>query len=197
MVSRTTRNRKMNIMNESIKFLFEKHLSDKAVNGYSNVYEDLFSPRKNDPISLLEIGIGTLNPTHSNMLFWKVKYPEYQPGASLRAFREYFPNGTIYGVDIQEDCLIYEERIKTFLMDSTDKITTDEVFGGVKFDFIVDDGDHRYETQIKTFENFFGKLNSNGVYILEDLENPDELLKYFATTKFNYELRDRMIIITR
>ena len=184
---------------ESIKVLFEKHLSDKAINGYSDVYDHFFYPWKDKYITLLEIGIGTLNPTHSNMLFWEEKYPEYRPGASLRAFKEYFPHGLIYGIDVNEDCMISdEERIKTFLMDSTDKITSDDIFGSLsKFNFIVDDGDHRYETQIKTFENFFGKLRSDGVYILEDLENPKELLEYFSTTKFDYALRDRMIIIKK
>jgi hypothetical protein len=182
---------------EPIEFYFEKYFSDKNVNGYSDVYNDVFSPWKNNNIRLLEIGIGTLNPTHSNMLFWKDKHPEYLPGASLRAFKDYFPNGTIYGIDTQPDCIINESQIITGLVDSTNKIECDDYFYGLKFDFIIDDGDHNYLSQIKTFENFFGKMKHDGIYLLEDLETPDELLKYFSSTKFNYEMRDGMIIIRK
>lgn len=182
---------------EPIEFYFEKYLSDKGENGYSNVYNEVFSSRRDECINLLEIGIGTLNPTHSNMLFWKDKYPEYLPGASLKAFRDYFPKGAILGIDIQPDCMITDTRIATYLVDSTDKIACDEIFNGYEFDFIIDDGDHNYISQIKTFENFFGKLCHSGVYLLEDLESPDELVKYFSSKKFNWEMRDRMIIIRK
>ena len=182
---------------ETIEFYFEKYLSDKGENGYSNVYNEVFSPRRNDYVKLLEIGIGTLNPTHSNMLLWKDKHPEYQPGASLRAFQDYFSNGTIIGIDLQVDCMIRDKRIGTFMVDSTDKIACDEIFFGYPLDIIIDDGDHNYISQIKTFENFFGKIRTGGVYLLEDLESPDELVKYFSSTKFNWEMRDRMIIIRK
>ena len=184
-------------MENNIEFYFEKYLSDKGENGYSNVYNEVFSPRRNDYVKLLEIGIGTLNPTHSNMLFWKDKHPEYQPGASLRAFRDYFPKGAILGIDIQEDCMISDTRIATYMVNSIDKIACDDIFNGYKFDFIIDDGDHNYISQIKTFENFFGKLSPGGVYILEDLESPQDLMNYFVSTKFNWEMRDRMIIIRK
>jgi len=184
-------------MENNIEFYFEKYLSDKGENGYSNVYNDVFSPRRDECINLLEIGIGTLSPTHSNMLFWKDKHTEYLPGASLRSFRDYFPNGAILGIDIQPDCMIRDTRIATYMVDSTDKIACDDIFNGYKFDFIIDDGDHNYISQIKTFENFFGKLYLGGIYILEDLESPQELIKYFSSTKFNWEMRDRMIIIRK
>ena len=182
---------------EIIEFYFEKYLSDKGINGYSDVYNEIFTPDRDKFITLLEIGIGTLNQTNSNMLFWKDNHPTYLHGASLRAFRDYFPRGIIHGIDIQPDCMISDERIYTHLLNSTDKIAVDEEFFAMKFDFIIDDGDHNYLSQIKTFENFFGKLAVNGVYILEDLENPDELMKYFSTTTFNHVLRDRMIIIRK
>ena len=185
-------------MENSINYYFEKYLSDKGENGYSDIYDEIFSSRRNDFVTLLEIGIGTLNPTNSNMLFWKNAHPGYLPGASLRAFNDYFfPHGFIYGIDIQPDCMITDGRIKTYLINSTDKITVDEEFFCIKFDFIIDDGDHNYLSQIKTFENFFGKLAINGVYILEDLESPDKLREYFSQTKFNYEFRDGLILIKK
>ena len=182
---------------EHINDYFKFYLSDKSENGYGDVYNEVFSPRRNDYVKLLEIGIGTLNPTHFNMLFWKEKHPEYRPGASLRAFQDYFPYGTIIGIDIQEDCMMKDKRIGTFMVDSTNKIACDEIFFGYPLDIVIDDGDHNYLSQIKTFENFFGKIRPRGIYLLEDLESPDELVKYFSTTKFNWEMRDRMIIIKK
>jgi hypothetical protein len=59
--------------------------------------------------SVLEIGIGTvsldppegMNHVPANMSWWKENNPEYQPGNSLRAFRDFLKTGIIYGIDIQ------------------------------------------------------------------------------------------------
>jgi len=184
-------------MKRDIKDYFDKYNSDKSVNGYTDVYNDMFNDQQDMDINLLEIGIGTLLPTHSNMLFWLNQRPTYQPGASLRAFRDYFPNGTIYGVDIQEDCMIKEERIHTFLFDSKNKKMANHYLGHIWFHYIIDDGDHSFRTQIETFENFFRFLNYEGVYILEDLESPDFLIEYFKKEGHDFELRARMIIIKK
>ena len=42
-----------------------------------------------------------------------------QPGASLRMWKDYFPNASIFGCDIDRDVLFSEERIKTFHCDQT------------------------------------------------------------------------------
>jgi len=184
-------------MTHDIKDYFIQYKSDKFDNGYCDVYNDTFRSQRKKHINLLEIGIGTLQPTHSNMLFWKERFPDYQPGASLRAFRDYFPNGNIYDVDIQEDCMIKESRITTFLFDSRNKQMANHYLGHIGFDFIVDDGDHSFRTQIETFENFFRFLTINGTYILEDLENPDYLCEYLEKNKYDFKLRDRMLIINK
>lgn len=184
-------------MENNISYYFEKHLSDKGANGYSDVYDEVFSPRRNNEVTVLEIGIGTLVVAHSNMLFWKDTHPTYLPGASLRAFRDYFPNGYIYGIDVQVDCMFSEERIETYLLDSKDMRTTEMFFGSIKFDFVIDDGDHNYLSQIKTFENFFPRIKEGGAYILEDLESPSELLEYFSKTNFDYTFRNGLILIKK
>jgi SAM-dependent methyltransferase len=181
--------------NFGIEYYFEKHLTDKGVNGYSNVYNELFAPKRYEKVNLLEIGIGTLNNTASNMLFWKNKYFSYLPGASLRAFRDYFPNGFIYGIDNQPDCMIEEDRIQTFLLDSTNQDLVYNSFPNIKFDFIIDDGDHYYESQIKTFQIFIKMLKKDGIYILEDLAYPNEIKKFFDCTNYEHNFRDGMVII--
>ena len=175
---------------DNISYYFEKYLSDKSVNGYSEIYDEVFHSRRNENIKLLEIGIGTLNNTESNMLFWKDKYYDYLPGASLRAFRDYFPNGQIYGIDIQPDCLINDDRIRTYLFNSTVKSLCDAFLFDKTFDFIIDDGDHHSDAQIKTFENLFPRLNSGGVYIIEDLAFPDDIRKYFTNSNYTHSFRN-------
>ncbi len=182
---------------ENIEFYFNKYQSDKFVNGYSGVYNELFEPRRNDPIKLLEIGIGTLNSTESNMQFWKVNHETYLPGASLKAFRDYFPKGIIHGIDIQSDCMIMEHRIYTYLVDSTQLHRVDYYLQNLTFDFIIDDGNHNIVPQLMTFENFFPRLNDGGVYILEDLAFPDALRSYFSQKTYKYEFRNGLIVIKK
>jgi hypothetical protein len=185
------------MMENDISYYFNKYLSDKAINGYSEVYNELFTPRRYDDIKLLEIGIGTLQSTESNMLFWKEKHESYLPGASLKAFRDYFFNGIIYGVDIQPDCMINEERIHTHLFNSRNKEMCNNIFSSINFDFIIDDGDHHYNAQIETFENLFNKLNKGGVYIIEDLAFPQVLKSYFEGTNHNYDFKDAGMIVIK
>ena len=42
------------------------------------------------------------------------------------------------------------------------------------FHIIIDDGDHKPESQLKTFNNFVDKLHPNGVYIIEDIWDWDK-----------------------
>jgi hypothetical protein len=175
----------------SISYYFEKYSSDKHENGYSEIYDEIFSLKKYDDINLLEIGIGTLNYSNSNMIFWKNKHENYFPGASLRAFRDYFPNGKIFGADRQPDCMIFfEERIHTFLFDSTIKNDCDKFLFNLMFDFIVDDGDHYFKSQTQTFENLYPKLKPGGIYVIEDLAFPQEIKNYFENTEYNYNFRN-------
>src|SRR5579871_4109364 len=70
--------------------------SDKG-NGhhnYTKLYSKLFSDIRNEKLNILEIGIGSINPTiKSNMCGCQ----NYKPGASQRGWRRYFPNAMIYG----------------------------------------------------------------------------------------------------
>lgn len=181
---------------EDFSYYFTKYATDKHPT-YTPVYNDYFGPRRNDCVNLLEIGIGTLGPGDSSMGAWKNLYrSEYKPGASLRAFKEYFQNGKIYGIDIQPDCVVEEDRIKTFLFDARNKNLCDEHLLDIKFDFIIDDSDHHADSQIKTFENMFPRLNANGVYILEDLLSPEDIRAYLETKPHQYIFRDRLVVIT-
>lgn len=61
--------------------LFNKYGCDKAVkHNYHTVYEPEFDTIRNESINILEVGVFK--------------------GDSVRAWLEFFPNATIYGIDI-------------------------------------------------------------------------------------------------
>lgn len=154
---------------EDLGALFHKYGSDKDRNGYSPLYSILFTPQRHQPVRLLEVGIGTMIPdVHSSMVGYAL--PHYRPGGSLRAWRDFFEKGSIFGMDVQKDTQITdEERISTFICDSTDAnhvrstIPFEEVF-----DIIIDDGSHYFEHQISTLKNLYPLLKQGGIYIIED-----------------------------
>ena len=165
--------------------LFNYYGSDKTKNGYANVYHALFKNLKKKEINFLEIGIGTMmQNAPSSMVGWAL--PGYKPGGSLRAWRDYFINGKIYGADIQLDTQFKEERIETFLCNSTIKTEVEKTFGdnrtGMKFDIIIDDGSHLDEHQLKTIINLFPRVNPGGYYIIEDVVPNSRILTSFMDT---------------
>jgi hypothetical protein len=87
-------------------------------------------------------------------------------------------------MDIQEDTQFAENRIVTYLCDSTDNDSVTKVMQplNITFDIIIDDGHHWDESQKKTFRNYFPYLNEGGLYIIEDIypgsnlnKSPDEI----------------------
>ncbi len=150
--------------------LFNKYGSDKDRNGYSHLYSIMFDNIKHKELNVLEIGIGTMTPGAASSM--KGYMPDtYIPGASLRAWNDYFVNSQIYGMDVQPDTMFSENRIKTYLCDSQNVNTVNNLMAGlnIKFDIIIDDGWHYDEAQKKTLKHFFPYLNDGGIYIIEDI----------------------------
>jgi hypothetical protein len=152
--------------------LFNKYASDKDRNGYLQCYYTLFNHLKNDPINFLEIGIGTLiEGVSSSMVGYALD--GYKPGGSLRAWRDFFINGRIIGIDVQPDTQFSDEpRIETYLCSSIEKDKVDalmEVLDRPQFDVILDDGSHAWEHQLQTLKNFYPYLRPGGIYIIEDI----------------------------
>jgi len=154
----------------SLNDIIQKHGSDKFKSGYSHLYQSVFSAYKNKSINYLEIGLGTLDPTvPSSFCGIFSHYEHYTPAAILKAWKEYFPNAQIYGIDVAPDCMINEDRIQTKLGSSTDSLFSQSFYPEINFDIILDDGLHTADAQFSTFQNFFGRVNSGGLYIIEDI----------------------------
>lgn len=151
--------------------LFTKYGSDKQRNGYTPLYTILFDHLRDRPMNIAEIGIGTMIPNVcSSMVGYALDH--YKPGGSLRAWRDFFGNSTIYGFDIQPDTQFQDERIKTFLCDSSDNNVLRYTIESGKlpmFDIVIDDGNHTSDSQYKTLANFFPYLTDGGVYVIEDI----------------------------
>ena len=121
-----------------------------------------------------------------------------KPGASLRVWRDYFPNAVIYGADIDRDILFTEDRIKTFYIDQLDPIAIKECWSSINekdFDFIVDDGLHTFDAGLTLFIQSIDRLSMDGVYIIEDVAINDliEYKKFFRNSEYevDYVLMNR------
>jgi hypothetical protein len=143
--------------------------SDKArAHKYTAVYSALFESRYDQPLRVLELGLGTNNPdAPSTMGVFGV------PGASLRGWRDLFPHAFIYGADIDRRILFQEDRIKTFYCDQLDASSICELWsqpdlqGGA--DIIIDDGLHTFEANMSFLERSLDNLRPGGIYVTEDI----------------------------
>lgn len=193
------------VVDNDILLLFSKYSCDKVVSGYHNEYNKILPKFKNQTINLLEVGVGTILTTPlegmssvpSSMKGWKDSNPEYFPGASLKAFSEYFKNGKIYGVDIQPDCKINEDRIETFIFDSTNSEKCTQILNDLKFDIIIDDGNHDPNFQIKTLENLYNRLNDEGYYIIENVINYEFINYYLSKNEYNYYFNNTNLAVIK
>ena len=160
----------------------EDHLWPWPAHTYADFYEMLFEQKRQAVRLVIECGIGTNNPNLESSMGIKGK-----PGASLRAWRDYFPNADILGIDIDKDILFTEERINTYYCDQADVQSVKE-FKNASFlaaasaDIIVDDGLHEFHAGKCPFENIFELLKPDGVYIIEDVSRHDRKTydQYFA-----------------
>jgi len=93
-------------------------------------------------------------------------------GGSLQMWKHYFgPRAKIFGVDINPHCeRLAEEQVQIFIGDQGDRKFLKSLAAQIpRIDVLIDDGGHTMEQQINTFEELFGHIGSQGVYICEDL----------------------------
>jgi hypothetical protein len=116
-----------------------------------NVYGPIFDIIS--PQSILEIGI--------------------KSGASLVLWHKLFPNSVIVGVDNDLTNFNNQEAIKLLHAGKIDVVEND-AYGQLfveelnHFDFIIDDGPHTHDSQIKAL-NFTQKLSQTGTMVIEDI----------------------------
>lgn len=119
---------------------------------YFDVYDRHFSSFRGKEVVILEIGV------------WQ--------GGSLQLWKDYFgPKAKIYGIDIDPRCKeMGEENIEIFTGSSSDRNFLKKVKASIpKIDILIDDGGHRFDQQIAAYEELFGHIKEDGVYLCEDL----------------------------
>lgn len=155
---------------------------ERKPHNYDQFYDVVFGQRRSSISTVLEVGIGSKNPTVKGFMG-----EQAQEGASLRMWTEYFPHSHVVGLDIDEQCLFQESRIKTFQMDQTSPGSVARVVAllrETKFDLIVDDGLHEFQAGKTLFEGAQTLLSENGIWVIEDVHAKDALKyqKFFSST---------------
>jgi hypothetical protein len=139
---------------EDLKTIASFHGADKwNSHWYAQHYERHFTRWRSRPLRLLEIGIGGFEGPTSG-------------GASLRMWKQFFPLGTIVGLDINDKSGVAEDRIHVFQGSQTDTRVLGRIVDECgPFDLVVDNGSHCCEHVIATFEYLFQHgLKDDGVY---------------------------------
>jgi hypothetical protein len=159
--------------------LMTLHNSDKGSkwHNYTLLYHFLFRHSRREIRHLFELGLGSnFTDVPSNM------GSSGTPGASLRAWRDYFTHAQIVGADIDTRILFSDGRITTYYVDQTSADAIRKLWDSlqdVSFDIIIDDGLHSFEANSLFLQNSFYKLRPAGYYFVEDIELADQNIKRY------------------
>jgi hypothetical protein len=137
----------------SAELSLEKYDTDKITNRYLDRYDAMFEPWVKKPIVLLELGVAK--------------------GGSLSLWRDYFPGGTIVGIDVKlPEGFHPTERIHVAEGSQADPRFLSRIanrFAPSGFDIIIDDASHIGElTKIAFWHLFDNHLKPDGLYVIED-----------------------------
>lgn len=149
--------------------IFNEKGSDKSWQGkYEKIYGFIFETLITNPKTILEIGIGS-----KSKKFLSYMGENETTGASLKAFKELFPNSSIYGADIDKSLknLFLKESIEIHFVDQMNQdsvVTLFEKFD-FGFDLIIDDGLHLESSNLLIMIHGLKKLNKNGCMVIEDI----------------------------
>lgn len=137
-----------------------KHGSDKAGHhNYTPIYEKYFAPFRDQPITLLELGIGGYEYTDRG-------------GASLKMWYDYFQQGKIIGIDIHPKHGLDNNRTRTYYGSQTDSTFLKNVINAHgEPNIIIDDASHINKLTIESFIILFPRLAQGGIYVVEDIES--------------------------
>lgn len=143
----------------SLADLAVRHGTDKwsFLHQYTSHYQRHLGHLRDHRVTVLEIGVGGYNDGEAG-------------GGSLYMWKEFFPRGLVYGLDIADKGALDRTRVTTITADQSDPDAlraTAERFG--PFDIVIDDGSHMSPHVITSFRTLFPYLKEHGVYAIEDL----------------------------
>ncbi len=137
------------------KYSCDKGTESYEKHGYTEVYDELFKELP-PPVKMLEIGV--MDPRF--------------PGASVKMWKEYFPDLLFVGLDINKDAeSLRESGTIIYIGDQNSKedLLNLLIITGGDYDIIIDDGSHVEEHILTSFTHLFPAVKHGGYYIIEDL----------------------------
>ena|SRR3990167_3616920 len=178
---------------DELSKLGKKYGTDKiGKHNYLPVYYEMFKDKRNEVEKVLEIGVAE--------------------GAGLFMFRDFFPNATIYGLEIDiERVRLFKDEPRTAVWqgdqsDKKDLETAIDIFGN-DLDLVVDDGSHNPGDQVFTALTLLPLLKKGVIYVIEDVANLDIFMQLvdeeilnrcdFRMVKVGDRYDDRLIILTK
>lgn len=161
----------------SLTEIANEEATDKGTRGplaprghnYTDIYDCYLAGLRDQPITLLEIGLGVQGPNPTDV--W-LGGRNPHGGASMRMWYRYFPQARILGIDINPATFLDNERVRTGVVDQGDPAELRaflQELGVERVDVVVDDGSHRADHQQISFSALFPYLAPKGLYFIEDL----------------------------
>ena len=151
----------------SLDQIVDNSKTDKNTeHSYLPLYQMLLERKKETTRNVLEIGIGETYEKN---------------GGSIKLWKDYFTNATIYAVDILPIHRVMDELLnndRVILYTSTDAYDPNFfaetfLYKNLRFDFMLDDGPHTLES-MKQFIRLYSQLmTDDGILIIEDLPELD------------------------
>jgi hypothetical protein len=126
--------------------------TDKSLlgQGYLRHYDRAFSPMRDLPINIIEIGVAD--------------------GGSVRTWERYFSQARIVGIDINERCKRFAtDRVTVEIGSQADVDFLIEVADRFPPTLVIDDGSHQADHILVTLECLFPKILPGGCHVIEDL----------------------------
>ena len=166
---------------KSLAEIYQNHCSQNAggdkgtIHSYIEVYEALLAPYRENT-NVLEIGIAY--------------------GHSLLMWKDYFVNSNIYGIEIDKpgcDHMKADPRFEGLHIINENVDNHAEMLAhleGINFDVIIDDGSHVLRHQTASYHVLKHKLNPDGIYIIEDVDNIDLWKGTYHAIRDHYQYID-------
>ena len=137
-----------------------------TTHSYLHLYQKLLEGKKHSARNVLEIGIGDF---------------EEKNGGSIKLWKDFFTNATIYGLDILPIDRVMDELLndnRVILYTSTDAYNEQFFISNflnknIKCDFMLDDGPHSLESMKQFIKLYSQIMTDDGILIIEDVQSFD------------------------
>ncbi|MFA5036112.1 MAG: hypothetical protein WC479_02955 [Candidatus Izemoplasmatales bacterium] len=140
---------------------------------YTPFYYEYLKDRKYTIKKVLEVGIGNKR---------QIKYiPGAFIGASIRMWRDFFPNAMVYGADVAKESFFKDERIETYYCDENKEEDIKKLVSniGTDIDLVIDDACHHIASQLFLFKTLMPLLDKGVTYVIEDCRRTRQVRKTF------------------